>query len=490
MREGRKTEPGHFSVTPRRSYSAEDMTTPPREHRIQSCKSSETIEPKAFVNRRRSLSPANLNQRISFARSSPMETQKFDLQSKLSEAEENTQEALTQLEKEKKEKQKAQDRAQQLLTLNESLERRVSELSTEVDGLNNMLHGTKIELKDTRAHILSLQPYLKDIAPEEIGRDFDDLYSAACDWVEKWLTPVFDDEDTSDEILQKVRNNTLKAAGLRKMMKGQPDLIYATRFSDTDQDVIVGMMMRFLHHEVFSKVLYEAVGDIIKTIQTLEDSMRTHVQPQRDLFAVRNWRAETLNSLVNHPEFESERDQRRVQLTLTLGKPLLLFHPQNPDDIYRNLEKDIIEPALRLQEKMETSINHFYFELNPYRHSNPDHPRVTMLLNEWGKVGCEDLFGNRKRVDLGTKSREEVMANLYPVCVICPRLMMRQVGRGNVIREPTIIRKQKALAAWGDSQFRQQRLREEPQSFLNAIIHAKSVWNSRGGEGGFFSGWV
>ncbi|KAM0807655.1 hypothetical protein AB5N19_07995 [Seiridium cardinale] len=453
MRGGRKPDPGHFSVTPRRRYSAEDMTPSPGEHRIQSCKRSETIEPKVFVNRRRSLSPSNLNQRISFARSSPMETQKFDLQSKLSDAEENTREALTQLEKEKQEKEKAQDRAQQLLTLNESLERRVNELSTEINGLNNMLHGTKIELKDTRAHILSLQPYLKDIAPEEIGRDFDDLYSAACDWVEKWLTPVFDDEDTSDEILQKVRNNTLKAAGLRKMMKGQPDLIYATRFSDTDQDVIVGIIMRFLHHEVFSKVLYEAVEDIIKTIQTLEDSLRIHVQPQR-------------------------------------GKPLLLFQPQNPDDLYRNLDKEIIEPALRLQEKMETSINHFYFELNPYRHSNPDNSRVMMLLNEWGKVECEDLFGNRKRVDLGTKSREEVMANLYPICAICPRLMMRQVGRGIVIREPAIIRKQKVLAAWGDSQFRQQRLREEPQSFLNAIIHAKSAWNSRGGEGGFFSGWV
>lgn len=213
-----------------------------------------------------------------------------------------------------------------------------------------------------------------------------------------------------------------------------------------------------------------------------------------DLFAIRNWRAEAFNSLINHPEFGPARDQRRVHLTVALGKPLLLFRPYNPNDLYRSLDSEIIKPAFQLQEKLQRSIHHFYFELNPYNHTDSNPARAAMILNEWEKVDCEDLFNNRKRLDLSKflplPSKEEILENLYPLCTTCPCLMMRQVGRGNVIREPTVIRRQKVLAAWGDSEVRQNRLCEEPQSLINSIIHAKSGRSTRGNDMGILSGWL
>lgn len=58
-------------------------------------------------------------------------------------------------------------------------------------------------------------------------------------------------------------------------------------FPDTNQDVIVGVIMRFLYHEIFTKVLYDTFEDVVKVLQTLEESMGAHVQPQRGKFTHR-----------------------------------------------------------------------------------------------------------------------------------------------------------------------------------------------------------
>ncbi|KAI0125115.1 hypothetical protein BJ170DRAFT_488820 [Xylariales sp. AK1849] len=432
-----------------------------------------------------------LTRRASTTALSAPEAQYRKLRSKLLDAEENAQEVICQLEKEKHEKA-------ELLAMNKSLEAHIQSLRGGVESLNAQLKETKVELKDTRAHILSLQPFVRDISPEEVARDFDDLHTSVCNWVEKWLTPVFDDDDCCSEVLVNIHKNILRSAGIRSMMNSQPDLLRASHFPDTDQDVVVGMIMRFLHHEVFSKVLYDTCPNHIDILQQIEDSMRTNVQPRRDIFAVRNWRAEAFNSLVNHTEFIPIRDQRRRQLTVAMGKPFLLFRPQSPNDIYRSLDADILKPAIRLQDKIQTSIHHFYFELNPYDLSAPgdpdDRPRAASLLDEIEKTDCEDVLNNRKRFDLGklspAPSRAEILDMLYPICITCPRLMMRQVGRGDVIREPTVVRKQKVLVAWGPPESRIESLEEEQQTLMNAVYSIKAGRGTRGNENGFLSGWV
>lgn len=98
------------------------------------------------------------------------ETRERNSRFRLSEAEKNTREALVQLEKEKQENNKLNSRVKELVLLSRSLEQRVEELSSEVESANMAHNDTKLELRDTQAHILSLQPYIKDITPEEVGR--------------------------------------------------------------------------------------------------------------------------------------------------------------------------------------------------------------------------------------------------------------------------------------------------------------------------------
>ncbi|RYP36989.1 hypothetical protein DL767_003144 [Monosporascus sp. MG133] len=374
----------------------------------------------------------------------PLDSKKLQLQ--LAECEENTRRVLEQLQKERQEKK----------DLREANQERSESYQAIIRGLTLELKEAKADLEDTRSHILSMQPYVKDTTPEEIARDFDDLYDAVCNWVETWMTPVFDSEEYCGEVLSNARKKQLN-----------------------------------------SEVLYGTLPQYTEILQQIEDSMSESVQPKRDLFAVRNWRAETYTSLMNHPAFSAVRDARREELTTELGK---LFFPLMPQTVkqnvfYRDLDRKIIGPALELQEKMQSSIHCYWFTLNQYEGPSygavSDHDRASALLAELDKVDCEDVFGHRRRWDPAKlhnpPSQEDTLRKLYPICTLSPCLMMQQVGRGEIVREPTVIRKQRTLIAWATRETRASRLAEAPQTLMNAIYSMRQS-RSRGASG-LLRGW-
>lgn len=128
--------------------------------------------------------------------------------------------------------------------------------------------------------------------------------------------------------------------------------------------------------------------------------------------------------------------------------------------------------------------------MNSYVYDGPDNAATTAeILGDLDKLDCEDIFNNRKRFNPAKLSRpmtaNELLHLLYPICVTCPRLMMRQVGRGEILKDPAVVRKQKTLIAWGSSEYRKDVLDREPPTLLYTIYHAKS---GRGAEGGLLRG--
>ncbi|RYP40953.1 hypothetical protein DL769_011678 [Monosporascus sp. CRB-8-3] len=331
--------------------------------------------------------------------SPPLDAKK--LQSQLAESEENTRRVLEQLEKEEQENK----------YLREANQEQSGSYKATISSLTLELEKTKADLEDTRSHILSMQPYVKDTTPEEITR-----------------------------------------------------------------------------------VLYGSVPECTNMLQQIEDSMRESVQPKRDLFAVRNWRAESYTSLMNHPKFSVHLDERRVEVTKGLGKLFLPLIPQTikPNVFYDSLDRKIIVPALELQEKMESSIH--YYELTLKQYEGPsygavsDHDRASKLLAELDEVDCEDVLGNRRRWDPAKlpdpPSQDDMQHKLYPICTLSPRLVMRQVGRGEIVKEPRVLRKQKTLVAWATPAARASRLAEEPPTLMNAIYNMRQPRSN--GVGGFF----
>ncbi|RYP52060.1 hypothetical protein DL768_002743 [Monosporascus sp. mg162] len=342
--------------------------------------------------------------------SPPLDPKK--LQSQLAECEENTRKILEQLQKEKQQKNDLREAYQELSGSSEAT----------INALTLELNGVKADLEDMRSHILSMQPYVKDTTPEEITRDFDDLYDAE---------------------------------------------------------------------------LYGSIPQFTDMLQWLEESMREFVQPKRDLFAVRNWRVESYISLMNHPDFSAFRDQKRAEITKGLGE---FFLPLMRQTVKRgvfneSIDRKITRPALELQEKMESSIHYYWFALSQYEGSSygavSGHVRASKLLAELDEVDCEDVFGNRRRWD-PTKlhnppSQEDALRKLYPICTLSPRLMMRQVGRGEIVEESRVIRKQRTLVAWATPETRASILAGEPQTLMNAIYSMRQPRSS--GAGSFLRGW-
>ena len=82
-------------------------------------------------------------------------------------------------------------------------------------------------------------------------------------------------------MLDNVRRHPSKSLPLRKALQRNADLCLACSYPDTDLDVLIAVVMRYLHEKVFSQVLYGAVPGFVDFVSTIEAAMQQSVQPAR-----------------------------------------------------------------------------------------------------------------------------------------------------------------------------------------------------------------
>ncbi|KAL1839321.1 hypothetical protein VTJ49DRAFT_1649 [Mycothermus thermophilus] len=362
------------------------------------------------------------------------------------------------------------------------------------------------ELDEARSHIFSLQPYLKDLTPKEVAQDFDDLVNSVSDWVTGFMDPILDDEDRIDDVLLRVRRGAQDVQRLRRYMHTHPDLVYGCTYPETDVDIMIALVLRYLQDHVFQQALYGAVPQLVQVISFLEASMQTNVQPKRDQYAMRTWRAETLNAAIHSPDYHQAKYARARDLTSELGSLFKVFRRDKEDyqHMLRNLHDNVIMPALRMHEKLMTSTHHFYLDLTTYMiwasrsqefEPNPDFWRDVAQLR------CENILQNRKPFNQSKldpqPSMEDLFRDLVPVATVVPALKMRQVGKGDVIKEPTPVRQQQVLVAWGSVEKREKFREKGDRTLLNHIYYTPRERQERVQEGGgvstvlwAFRGWA
>lgn len=197
-----------------------------------------------------------------------------------------------QMEALRKQLREANNRADQAERAAEELTRQIESRSSEVavgngdsaDLIQTLLaenKDLKAELDDARSHIFSLQPYRKDLTPEEVGQEFDDLVNNVTEWVTKFLDPILDDDDKTDEALMLAIKKAPEVERLRKYMHSQGDLVNACMYPDTDIDILIALVMRFLQDNIFQKTLIGAVPSAVEVLSYVEGSMQTNVEPKR-----------------------------------------------------------------------------------------------------------------------------------------------------------------------------------------------------------------
>ncbi|KAK3386618.1 hypothetical protein B0H63DRAFT_468101 [Podospora didyma] len=377
----------------------------------------------------------------------------------------------------------ANSRAEQAERAAEELQKRLRSRSQEakpnngrstdaIESLRSENKDLRAELDDARSHIFSLQPYRRDLTPEEVGRDFDDLVNNITDWVTKFMEPILDDDSKADEVLTHSRKRPAEAQRLRKCITLHGDLINGCQFPDTDIDLIVAIVMRFLLDNIFQKTLFGVMPQAVELINFIEASMRNNVEPKRDLFALRTWQAEALNALICTPEYRVGCTERTRELTIELATMFKPFRKEKDHSQFCCAWQDnVVIPAVRLNEKLLISTHHFYLDLNPFMVWNSSQTLETSpdFVNNLHRLRCENILQNRKPFNVDRldprPDEEELHKDLLHVVNVVPALYMRQIGRGDVIKAPMVIRKQQVLVAWG-SQERKEKFMENSQRTL------------------------
>ncbi|KAK3343598.1 hypothetical protein B0T25DRAFT_462734 [Lasiosphaeria hispida] len=347
-----------------------------------------------------------------------------------------------------------------------------------IEVLKSENKGLRAELDDARSHIFSLQPYRQDLTPEE-KQDYDDLVTGITDWVTKLAEPVLDDPSKMEEILSSAKKRPAEIRVIRNYMVHNGDLVNGCMFPETDIDIFIAIVTRFLHDNVFQRNLFGVLPGIVEFLSFLEASMQNNVEPKRDLFALRTWRAEAFNAIICSEEYQTARVSRVKELTLELSAMFKIF--RNTKDKERKscyfCQESVIKPAVTLQEKLLTSTHHFYLDLNPYiiwnmRQELEISPE---FLANLPKLQCENILQNRKPFNIAKldprPAKNQLDRDLTNVLTVVPALYMRQIGKGDAIKEPTVVRKQQVLVAWGDDKKREKFAANSERTLVNRLYY-------------------
>ncbi|KAK0706053.1 hypothetical protein B0T26DRAFT_654715 [Lasiosphaeria miniovina] len=370
-------------------------------------------------------------------------------------------------------------------------ETRNDALVQELERLQAENRGLKADLDDARSHIFSLQPYRKDLTPDEVGREYDDLVNGITDWVTRFAEPVLEHPKKMEEVLAAAKKRSPEIHILRKWLQTHVDLMHGSLFPETDIDIIIAIIMRYLEVHIFRKILCGVVPGFVEVLSSVETSMQNNVEPKRDLFAMRTWRAEALNAVICSPEYQKGRADWIRELTLNLASTFKIFSK----DIQKFCviwQDTVIKPAVALHEKMATSTHHFYTDLNTYMMWNPHHELAQNpnFLDDLHKLRCENILQHRKTFNIAKLSpkptREQLSAKLTNVMAVVPALYMRQVGRSDIIKEPRLIRPQQMLVAWGGQEAREKFVANKERTLMNGVLYPKE--KDRAHEGGWL-GW-
>lgn len=178
---------------------------------------------------------------------------------------------------------------------------------------------------------------------------------------------------------------------------------------------------------------------------------------------MRNWTAEAYNALLSAPQFQKIRDRTKTRLTSELANKLkVLCKKADWDAFYEDVSEVCIQPAMQLYEKMQMSTHHFYLDVNPMMIWRRDGSLATSpeFYESLNQLDCRNLLQHRKAFSLARldpqPSNKELGHRLLNVCTVTPALYMRRVGQRDTIKEPTVVRKQQTLVAWGTEEARQE----------------------------------
>ncbi|KAI2627815.1 hypothetical protein GGR54DRAFT_590530 [Hypoxylon sp. NC1633] len=184
-------------------------------------------------------------------------------------------------------------------------------------------------------------------------------------------------------------------------------------------------------------------------LDMVSHSMNEYIKPKPDIFAVRSWRSQALYALVMHPFIKAFRDKTLRKLSAELADILGFIGEDETNDIFaETISNQIIDPALKLNEKMITSSRDFNFD---FRISNPGET-FSGDLNDLSNLDCIDIVANNRKFVVEKLNPKpdlaELRGHLHMVCSIYPSMTITEYGGGELMERPELVCKERMLVAW------------------------------------------
>lgn len=173
------------------------------------------------------------------------------------------------------------------------------------------------------------------------------------------------------------------------------------------------------------------------------------------------------------------------RLTRELGDILIgLNVSMGPNAFYLGVQDECVRPAMILHEKIISAMHHFYTDINPYMVCNKDGFQTPYeFYREVRSLQCQNVLQNRKKLQFDKMdpkpTPEELFQNLANVLALAPAVHMRQIGSGDSLREPVLVRKQQMLVAWGPPEKRNQFQEKADRTLIHQIFYSKPSTNER-----------
>ncbi|KAI3588688.1 hypothetical protein IWW34DRAFT_826584 [Fusarium oxysporum f. sp. albedinis] len=117
----------------------------------------------------------------------------------------------------------ADEKADRLTKKVMSMEHRLSSHMTLASKAKELAEENRVlreQFNDAQSHIFSLQPYRKDLTPEEVGQDYDALVEQIQDWVQKLVNPWLEDcDDDAHAFLTHAKRRKADANRFKSVLK-------------------------------------------------------------------------------------------------------------------------------------------------------------------------------------------------------------------------------------------------------------------------------
>lgn len=87
--------------------------------------------------------------------------------------------------------------------------------------------------------------------------------------------------DGVEAIQTAARKRSSEANKFKRVLHQYPDLVHASQFPETDEDILASIIMRFLHDNIFQAILYSDIPKYTEVVSFIENSMQMSVEPKR-----------------------------------------------------------------------------------------------------------------------------------------------------------------------------------------------------------------